>query len=78
MSSCSANPNPSPNPSPSPNLNPNLLLWPGILLLNAPALLAASPVSGGRLRRWLRLGAASLSPLFMLALFSGQANGKVP
>jgi hypothetical protein len=53
------------------------LLCSGILLLNAPALLAASPVSGGRLRRWLRLGAASLSPLFMLALFSGQANGTV-
>jgi len=55
-----------------------LLPWPGILLLNAPALLAPSPVSGGALRRWLRFGAACLSPLFMLALFSGQANGKVP
>ena len=53
----------------------NLLLWTGITLLNAPSLLAPSPTSGGRLRRALRLGAAALSPLFMVALFSGQASG---
>jgi steroid 5-alpha reductase family enzyme len=58
-----------------PNWFGNLLLWTGITLLNAPSLLAPSPTSGGRLRRALRLCAAALSPLFMVALFSGQASG---
>merc|ERR1719272_2519847 len=58
-----------------PNWFGNLLLWSGIALLNAPTLLAPSPAGAGRLRRWLRLGAASLSPLFMLGLFNAQATG---
>lgn len=58
-----------------PNWFGNLLLWSGIALLNAPTLLAPSPAGVGWLRRCLRLGAASLSPLFMLGLFNAQATG---
>jgi len=58
-----------------PNWLGNLLLWSGIFLLNAPTLFAKQELRP--LRRWLRLGAAALSPLFMLGLFSGQANGAI-
>jgi protein-S-isoprenylcysteine O-methyltransferase Ste14 len=71
-----------------PNWAGNLLIWSGILLLNGPSLLAASggatSLLGGRLvlpSRALalcRFGLASLSPLFLFALFSAQANGTPP
>ena len=53
-----------------PNWLGNLMLWSGVVLLNAPTLLAA-----GRPATTL-LGALA-SPLFMVALFYGQATGKV-
>lgn len=59
-----------------PNWLGNLLLWSGVLVMNAPALLA--PVAGRpRWRRYARFGAAALGPLFLLALFSAQANGSI-
>ena len=51
----------------------NLTLWSGIFLLNAPTLLA----SGSMARCVGRLGAAALSPLFMLALFYAQATDTI-
>ena len=51
----------------------NLLLWTGILLLNAPSLLSA----GSKAARLGRLGGAALSPLFMLALFYAQATDTI-
>jgi len=50
-----------------PNYFGNLCLWGGILLLNAPVL-RQSPS---------RFGLAFLSPLFMTALFYGQASGAI-
>lgn len=73
-----------------PNWFGNLLLWTGILLLNAPTLLATAGTGtrlslGGfdvtfpaRLGSLFRFFLASLSPLFLFALFSGQANGVPP
>jgi len=77
-----------------PNWFGNLLIWGGILVINAPTLLcgaamgpgAGAPVAllGGRLVIPAYLGAlsrfavAAVSPLFLLALFSGQANGVPP
>lgn len=77
-----------------PNWLGNLLVWTGVLVLNAPTLLcgaamgptAGAPVAlfGGRLVVPAYLGAlsrfavAALSPLFLFALFSGQANGVPP
>jgi len=59
-----------------PNWLGNLMLWTGIFVLNAPTLLARVP-GQPPLRRWLRLAGASFSPLFLLALFQGQATGKI-
>jgi steroid 5-alpha reductase family enzyme len=50
-----------------PNYLGNLMLWSGILLLNAPCL-APRP---------LLFLAATASPLFMFGLFYGQASGAV-
>lgn len=59
-----------------PNWVGNLLLWTGVLVLNAPTLLA--PVTGqSPIRRWLRFGSAALGPLFLFTLFSGQATDKI-
>ena len=59
-----------------PNWLGDLCLWCGILLLNVPTLLAQ--VSGQPpVRRWLRLAAATLSPLFLLALFNSQATDTI-
>lgn len=61
-----------------PNWFGNLALWSGIFLLNAPALIENS--NGSILQRiWgaRRMIVAALSPLFLWALFSGQANGTV-
>jgi steroid 5-alpha reductase family enzyme len=74
-----------------PNWFGNLLLWSGIFLLNAPALveppankLAAKPGGSSSILRWLapvlrykRVALAALSPLFMWALFNGQATGTI-
>jgi len=70
-----------------PNWFGNLALWSGILLLNAPTLLAVGTAPALVLGplvvpAWLgaacRFGVAALSPLFLLKLFSGQANGVPP
>ena len=73
-----------------PNWAGNLLIWSGIFLVNAPALLSGigstSAVSllGGTFvaPAWFgaacRFGVAAASPLFLFALFSGQANGVPP
>lgn len=54
-----------------PNWAGNIMLWLGLLSLNAPTLMApAGNVTG-------RLLAASASPLFLAALFYGQATGNV-
>lgn len=63
-----------------PNWFGNLALWSGIFLLNAPALI--EPSKGGATiwnRVWSarRLLVAVASPLFLWALFSGQANGSI-
>lgn len=71
-----------------PNYFGNLLLWGGILLMNAPSLIQDPTLGGvGGLeggggivaRVWgaRRAVAAFLSPLFMWWLFSSQANGSV-
>jgi len=58
-----------------PNWLGNLVLWTGIWLMNAPALAATT---GGSARRGrLRLLAGALSPLFLLALFYGQATDRI-
>ena len=68
-----------------PNWFGNLLLWAGIFTLNAPTLLAVGPAATlGPLTipAWLgtacRFGTAAISPLFLLALFNGQATGVPP
>mmetsp|Transcript_9186 Transcript_9186/g.13358 ORF Transcript_9186/g.13358 Transcript_9186/m.13358 type:complete len:141 (-) Transcript_9186:152-574(-) len=63
-----------------PNFFGNLVLWAGIFVVNAPALIA--PVSAGSgilssILDYKRVGIALLSPLFMWTLFSGQASGSI-
>jgi len=65
-----------------PNWAGNLLLWSGIFVLNAPTLLALGPptkLGPLLLPAWsgalCRLCVAAISPLFLLSLFSVQANG---
>lgn len=66
-----------------PNWFGNLLLWSGIFLINAPALLEHAPSSGDpssflqRIWGAKRLLIALLSPLFLWSLFSGQAKGSI-
>lgn len=63
-----------------PNYFGNFLLWTGILILNAPALIEMPGEKAKLLQNiWgaRRLFLALLSPLFMWALFYGQANGTV-
>jgi steroid 5-alpha reductase family enzyme len=69
-----------------PNWFGNMVLWSGIFLMNAPAIiepLAASKAGVNtmtvwkNLSRYKRIGIAFLSPMFMLYLFSGQANGTI-
>jgi len=62
-----------------PNWMGNLLIWSGILVLNIPTLLAGAshPHGATAWRQYLRLGCATLSPLFLFALFSGQANDTI-
>lgn len=62
-----------------PNYFGNLLLWTGILVLNAPALIETDIAGTNSILQsiwgYRRLFLASLSPLFMMALFYGQASG---
>ena len=65
-----------------PNWLGNLLLWTGVLVMNAPALV--EPVLFPNRATWLtrvwsyrRVGLAACSPLFMLYLFWSQATGRL-
>jgi steroid 5-alpha reductase family enzyme len=63
-----------------PNWFGNLALWSGIFLLNAPALIDRVGESGGLFQQlWgaRRMLVALMSPLFLWALFSGQASGSI-
>jgi steroid 5-alpha reductase family enzyme len=66
-----------------PNWFGNMVLWSGIFLMNAPALIEPLSAKVGTMTVWKhmlrykRVGLAFLSPIFMLYLFSGQANGSI-
>jgi steroid 5-alpha reductase family enzyme len=69
-----------------PNWFGNMMLWSGIFLMNAPALIEPLSASAKavtkttawkQMMRYKRLGLAFVSPIFMLYLFSGQANGTI-
>jgi steroid 5-alpha reductase family enzyme len=67
-----------------PNFFGNLLLWTGILIMNADSLIQIEGggediVSNTLAVLWgsKRFALACLSPLFMWTLFSGQANGSI-
>lgn len=68
-----------------PNWFGNLLVWTGILMMNAPALVdVPAVVAAGEkasffhvVWRFRRLALACLSPVFMLYLFNGQADGSL-
>jgi len=70
-----------------PNWFGNLVLWAGILVMNAPAMIepaaswtnsASTGVSWyGNLWRYRRVLVALLSPMFMWYLFQGQATGAI-
>ena len=67
-----------------PNWFGNLLLWTGIFVMNAPALIVpSSSLSINKINatNWLtrhwRVGVALLSPLFMTWLFYGEATGQL-
>jgi steroid 5-alpha reductase family enzyme len=58
-----------------PNLFGNLLIWSGIFIMNAPALV--DPMAKSMIGKYKRVGLAFLSPLFLWVLFNGQASGAV-
>lgn len=67
-----------------PNFFGNLLLWAGIFIINAPALVGPLPPPQnvnvgilGYVMSCKRLVIAMLSPLFMWTLFYGQASGSI-
>lgn len=69
-----------------PNFLGNLLLWSGIFLMNAPALVDPPPAVSAEtsitaafqtLWRYKRVALGALSPLFLYTLFSGQASGTI-
>jgi len=64
-----------------PNWFGNLVLWAGIFVMNAPALVEpASPGAKGiwsKLWQYRRVAVALLGPLFMWNLFEGQATGRI-
>ena len=61
------------NLSQHPNWAGNLILWSGIWMLSSQNLLAAKRRGVG----WARLLAGAISPLFLLALFYGQATDTI-
>lgn len=62
-----------------PNLFGNLLLWSGIFIMNSDSLIESGGDGGILSTLWgaRRLILASLTPLFLWTLFSGQANGTI-
>ncbi len=70
-----------------PNWLGNLMLWGGIFLMNAPALIEPAAKSSSKTKaasgvlrtlwRYRRVGLALASPLFMWTLFDAQATGKI-
>ena len=54
-----------------PNYLGDVMLWTGVLLLNAPSMF----VAGAKSKSAAIFGVAALSPVFMLALFYGQMHG---
>lgn len=62
-----------------PNWFGNLLLWGGILVINAPALIDVQTDATFWQQIWgyRKLAMAAISPLFMWALFKGQADGSM-
>lgn len=58
-----------------PNFFGNLLIWTGIFIMNAPALV--NPEADSFFEMYKRVGLAALSPLFMFSFFYGQASGAV-
>jgi steroid 5-alpha reductase family enzyme len=58
-----------------PNFFGNLLVWSGIFIMNAPALVDPSATS--LLGKYKRVLMALLSPLFMFGWFYGQASGTI-
>ena len=62
-----------------PNFLGNLVLWAGILFMNATSLVESSASTSviDRVLRFKRLGFALLSPLFMWILFYGQSIGLI-
>lgn len=64
------------NLSQHPNWFGNLLLWSGIYVMNAPALI--NPQANISIwKKYGRLAVAALGPLFLFALFEGQATGAI-
>lgn len=59
-----------------PNWFGNMLLWTGIYVMNAPALIHPQ-ANISTWNKYGRLAVAALGPLFMLALFNGQATGAI-
>lgn len=60
-----------------PNFFGNVLVWTGIFIMNAPALLVDTTESKHVLYRYQRVFLALLSPMAMYALFYGQATGRI-
>jgi hypothetical protein len=65
-----------------PNWFGNLMLWTGLCIVNAPALIEPNLFPSRatlmtRLWSWRRVGLAALSPLFMGYTFWGQATGRL-
>jgi len=66
-----------------PNWWGNLMLWTGILVMNAPALVEPATAKGAATTIWRklwsyrRLALAFVGPVFMWTLFDAQATGKI-
>jgi steroid 5-alpha reductase family enzyme len=63
-----------------PNWLGNLMLWSGIFVMNAPALVDTVPKSStvtAKVWAYRRVGLALLSPMFLWLLFDGEAKGTV-
>ena len=53
------------------------MIWTGLVLLNAPTLMAPTPKGIGWFGRLSRLSGAMCSPLFLFALFYAQATDTI-